>query len=55
MPGGTGGIGGPDGGILGAVGIEFGNGTAMTVDGMTAEAGASVVAATGAGGASANS
>lgn len=55
MPGGTGGIGGPDGGILGPVGIEFGTGTAMTVGGMTAAAGASVVAATGAGGASANS
>lgn len=55
MPGGTGGIGRPDGGILGALGTEPGTGTAMTAGGMTVAAGASVAAAAGAGGASANS
>lgn len=55
MPGGTGGIGGPEGGMLGAVGIALGTGTAMTAGGMTTGAGASVAAAIGAGGASANS
>ena len=54
MPGGTGGIGRPDGGMLGALGIALGTGTAMTAGGMTAAAAAGA-AATGAGGASANS
>ena len=53
MPGGTGGIGGPDGGIAG-VGIAFGIGTVITGGGMTAGA-ACVTAAAGVGGASAKS
>ena len=55
IPGGTGGIGGPVGGMLGTFGTDVGAGTAMTAGGITAGTAAWVIAATGAGGASANS
>lgn len=53
MPGGTGGIGGPDGGI-GILGTAFGNGTAMTGGCITGGA-VGATATAGVGGASANS
>ena len=55
MPGGTGGIGGPDTGIGGILGTALGTGTVITGGGITAGGAGGTAAATGVGGASANS